>query len=86
MMATVLKDPRRYFEAVQMCASEAGARPVCLYPGGDQSLQSVVFPSLRTFETLEPPADMSWELFASIVDQVPDVALVVLQVCGDPFR
>ena len=39
----------------------------------------------RTFEALEPPADMSWELFTSIVDQVPDVARVVLHGVGEPM-
>ncbi|MDR7040448.1 MoaA/NifB/PqqE/SkfB family radical SAM enzyme [Methylobacterium sp. BE186] len=39
----------------------------------------------RTFETLEPPADMSWELFTRIVDQVPNVARVVLHGVGEPM-
>ena len=39
----------------------------------------------RTFEALEPPADMSWELFTSIVDQVPDVSRVVLHGVGEPM-
>ena len=39
----------------------------------------------RTFEALEPPADMSWELFTSIVDQVPDVARAVLHGVGEPM-
>ena len=78
MTATALKDPRRYFEAVQTRASEAGARPVCLYLEVTNRCNLLCETCPRTFETLEPPADMSWELFASIVDQVPDVARVVL--------
>ena len=39
----------------------------------------------RTFEALEPPADMSWELFTRIVDQVPDIARVVLHGVGEPM-
>ena len=39
----------------------------------------------RTFEELEPPADMSWELFTRIVDQVPDIARVVLHGVGEPM-
>jgi hypothetical protein len=31
---------------------------------------------------LEPPADMSWELFTRIVDQLPKVARVVLHGVG----
>ena len=39
----------------------------------------------RTFEALEPPADMSWELFTRIVDQVPNMARVVLHGVGEPM-
>ena len=39
----------------------------------------------RTFEDLEPPADMSWELFTRIVDQVPNIARVVLHGVGEPM-
>jgi MoaA/NifB/PqqE/SkfB family radical SAM enzyme len=39
----------------------------------------------RTFEALEPPADMSWELFTKIIDQVPTVARVVLHGVGEPM-
>ncbi len=31
------------------------------------------------------PADMSWDLFASIVDQVPDLARAVLHGVGEPM-
>ncbi len=39
----------------------------------------------RTFETLEPPADMSWALFTRIVDQLPNVSCVVLHGVGEPM-
>jgi MoaA/NifB/PqqE/SkfB family radical SAM enzyme len=39
----------------------------------------------RTFEELEPPADMSWELFTRIVDQVPGIARAVLHGVGEPM-
>ena len=39
----------------------------------------------RTFEDLEPPADMSWELFTSIVDQAPTMARAVLHGVGEPM-
>src|SRR5262249_10093279 len=34
---------------------------------------------------LEPPADMSWQLFTSIVDQFPHIARVVLHGVGEPM-
>jgi MoaA/NifB/PqqE/SkfB family radical SAM enzyme len=39
----------------------------------------------RTFEALEPPADMSWDLFTRIVDQVPGVKRAVLHGVGEPM-
>jgi MoaA/NifB/PqqE/SkfB family radical SAM enzyme len=39
----------------------------------------------RTFEALEPPADMSWELFTRIVDQAPGVKRAVLHGVGEPM-
>jgi hypothetical protein len=39
----------------------------------------------RTFEALEPPADMSWLLFTSMVDQFPKIARVVLHGVGEPM-
>ena len=71
---TVVKDPRRYFEAVETRATQATAPPVCLYLEVTNRCNLLCATCPRTFETLEPPADMSWELFTSIVDQVPDEA------------
>ena len=85
MTATALKDPRRYFEAVQPRATEANAPPVCLYLEVTNRCNLLCETCPRTFEELEPPADMSWELFTSIVDQVPDVARVVLHGVGEPM-
>ena len=39
----------------------------------------------RTFEELEPPADMSWELFTRIVDQMPNLSRAVLHGVGEPM-
>ena len=39
----------------------------------------------RTYEELEPPADMSWELFTSIVDQVPGLQRAVMHGVGEPM-
>lgn len=85
MTATTLKDPRRYFEAVQQRATAANAPPVCLYLEVTNRCNLLCETCPRTFEALEPPADMSWELFTRIVDQVPDVARVVLHGVGEPM-
>jgi MoaA/NifB/PqqE/SkfB family radical SAM enzyme len=87
MTASVaLKDPRRYFEEVGGGrSSEAQAPPVCLYLEVTNRCNLLCETCPRTFEELEPPADMSWELFTSIVDQVPNVARVVLHGVGEPM-
>ena len=84
--ATALKDPRRYFEEVGASrADTAEAPPVCLYLETTNRCNLLCETCPRTFETLEPPADMSWELFTRIVDQVPNVARVVLHGVGEPM-
>jgi MoaA/NifB/PqqE/SkfB family radical SAM enzyme len=85
MTTTVLKDPRRYFEAVEQRAGQAVAMPVCLYLEVTNRCNLLCETCPRTFEELEPPADMSWELFTRIVDQVPDIARVVLHGVGEPM-
>ncbi len=84
--ATALKDPRRYFEGIDADRSRrAEAPPVCLYLEVTNRCNLLCETCPRTFETLEPPADMSWDLFTRIVDQVPDVARVVLHGVGEPM-
>ena len=86
MSATTALDPRRYFEAVAAERSdEAEKPPVCLYLEVTNRCNLLCETCPRTFEELEPPADMSWELFTRIVDQVPDVARVVLHGVGEPM-
>ncbi|MBV9539579.1 MAG: radical SAM protein [Acidisphaera sp.] len=80
-----LKNPRRYFEDVQTEGRTAADMPVCLYLEVTNRCNLLCETCPRTFEALEPPADMSWELFTSIVDQVPDVARVVLHGVGEPM-
>jgi len=81
-----LRDPRRYFEEVDNTrAREAAAPPVCLYLETTNRCNLLCETCPRTFEELEKPADMSWELFTSIVDQVPNVARVVLHGVGEPM-
>jgi len=78
-------DPRRYFEAVAARDSVAEAPPVCLYLEVTNRCNLLCETCPRTFEALEPPADMSMELFRRIVDQVPGVARVVLHGVGEPM-
>jgi len=65
-------DPRRYHESVTGERTEVAQRPpVCLYLEVTNRCNLLCTTCPRTYEELEPPADMSWELFTSIVDQVP---------------
>ena len=84
MSATTLRDPRRYFEAVAERSIDA-APPVCLYLEVTNRCNLLCETCPRTFETLEPAADMSWELFTRIVDQVPSAARAVLHGVGEPM-
>ena len=66
--------------------SEIAVRPpVCLYLEVTNRCNLLCTTCPRTYEELEPPADMSWELFRSIVDQVPDLARAVLHGVGEPM-
>ena len=86
MSAATLRDPRRYFEAVAARrARTAEADPVCLYLEVTNRCNLLCETCPRTFETLEPPADMSWSLFTRIVDQYPNIARVVLHGVGEPM-
>ena len=84
-----LADPiiaRRYFETVGKERSRiAQAPPVCVYLEVTNRCNLLCKTCPRTFETLEPPADMSWELFTSIVDQLPGLARAVLHGVGEPM-
>jgi MoaA/NifB/PqqE/SkfB family radical SAM enzyme len=83
---SALKDPRRYFEAIDPARDAVAAQPpVCLYLEVTNRCNLLCETCPRTFETLEPPADMSWELFNRIINQVPDVARVVLHGVGEPM-
>ena len=79
-------DPRRYFEAVGDARGEvAEQEPVCLYLETTNRCNLLCETCPRTFEDLEPPADMSWPLFTRIVDQFPQIARVVLHGVGEPM-
>src|SRR5688572_6084797 len=79
-------DPRRYFESIGARRSEVSAgKPVCLYLETTNRCNLLCTTCPRTYEELEPPADMSWELFTSIVDQVPNLQRAVLHGVGEPM-
>ena len=79
-------DPRRYFESIGPARPQhAEAPPVCLYLEVTNRCNLLCETCPRTFEELEPPADMSWELFTRIVDQVPNLARAVLHGVGEPM-
>lgn len=79
-------DPRRYFAHIAAERSPiAEAEPVCLYLETTNRCNLLCTTCPRTFEPLESPGDMSWELFTSIVDQFPNIARVVLHGVGEPM-
>ena len=79
-------DPRRYFESVEDTrAALPDRRPVCLYLETTNRCNLLCTTCPRTYEELEPPADMSWELFTSIVDQLPGLERAVLHGVGEPM-
>jgi MoaA/NifB/PqqE/SkfB family radical SAM enzyme len=78
--------PGRYFEHVdEHRGPRAEDEPVCLYLETTNRCNLLCTTCPRTFEHLEEPADMSWELFTSIVDQFPRIARVVLHGVGEPM-
>src|SRR5882672_4086537 len=79
-------DPRRYFESIAKIRSEnAASRPVCVYLETTNRCNLLCTTCPRTYAELEPPADMSWDLFTSIVDQIPRLHRAVLHGVGEPM-
>src|SRR5271154_6111416 len=78
-------DPRRYFESVHADSEVPEHDPVCLYLETTNRCNLLCTTCPRTYAELEPPADMSWELFTSIVDQLPDLQRAVLHGVGEPM-
>lgn len=79
-------DPRRYHEQADARRRPVAQRPpVCLYLETTNRCNLLCTTCPRTYEELEPPADMSWELFTTIVDQVPDLSRAVLHGVGEPM-
>ena len=78
--------PNRYFERADPELKLTVDRdPVCLYLETTNRCNLLCETCPRTFEDLEPPADMSWELFTRIVDQFPRIERVVLHGVGEPM-
>src|SRR5437588_10482583 len=79
-------DPRRYFESVEEGRSgHAPRQPVCVYLETTNRCNLLCTTCPRTYAELEPPADMSWQLFTSIVDQIPNRQRAVLHGVGEPM-
>jgi len=79
-------DPRRYFESVDARRGQKAERlPVCIYLETTNRCNLLCTTCPRTYAELEPPADMSWALFTSIVDQIPHLERAVLHGVGEPM-
>lgn len=79
-------DPRRYHETAPAYVGTHSPRPpVCLYLETTNRCNLLCTTCPRTYVELEPPADLSWELFVSIVDQLPDLQRAVLHGVGEPM-
>lgn len=76
----------RYHEAADPALAPVTQKPpVCLYLETTNRCNLLCTTCPRTYEELEPPADLSWELFTKIVDQIPNLARAVLHGVGEPM-
>jgi radical SAM protein with 4Fe4S-binding SPASM domain len=79
-------DPHRYHESADPAFAPISAQPpVCLYLETTNRCNLLCTTCPRTYEELEPPADMSFDLFRKIVDQTPRLARAVLHGVGEPM-
>ena len=77
---------RRYFQKPEeQLVAVADHEPVCLYLETTNRCNLLCTTCPRTYEQLEPEADMPWELFTSLIDQYPNIARVVLHGIGEPM-
>ncbi len=77
---------RHYFEKPEaQLSSVVQHEPVCLYLETTNRCNLLCTTCPRTYEQLEPEADMPWELFTSLIDQYPNIARVVLHGVGEPM-
>jgi MoaA/NifB/PqqE/SkfB family radical SAM enzyme len=84
-MSTATLAPHRYFERIATRASAAEQDPICVYLETTNRCNLLCTTCPRTYEELEPPADMSWDLFRRIVDQLPRIERAVLHGVGEPM-
>ncbi len=83
---TSVLDPRRYHEAAGgERAAVAPQLPVCLYLEVTNRCNLLCVTCPRTYADLEPPADLSWDLFTRIVEQAPNLSRAVLHGVGEPM-
>jgi MoaA/NifB/PqqE/SkfB family radical SAM enzyme len=79
-------NPARYHEGIDdATGAVATGDPVCLYLETTNRCNLLCTTCPRTYAELEPEADMSWDLFTRIVDQVPNIARAVLHGVGEPM-
>ena len=76
---------QRYFERAGVRAATAEHAPICVYLETTNRCNLLCTTCPRTYEELEPPADMSWHLFRKIVDQLPNIERAVLHGVGEPM-
>jgi MoaA/NifB/PqqE/SkfB family radical SAM enzyme len=77
---------RRYFEKPEdELSSRVDTEPICLYLEVTNRCNLLCTTCPRTYEQLEPEADMSWELFTKIVSGVDHLQRVVLHGVGEPM-
>ncbi|WP_263374788.1 radical SAM protein [Granulicella aggregans] len=77
---------RRYFQKPEEALLPvANHEPVCLYLETTNRCNLLCVTCPRTYEQLEPEADMPWEMFTSLIDQYPNIARVVLHGIGEPM-
>jgi radical SAM protein with 4Fe4S-binding SPASM domain len=86
MSSSAAVHPHRYHDSVPDARTDEAVRPpVCLYLEVTNRCNLLCTTCPRTYEELEPPADLSWDLFTRLVDQVPDLARAVLHGVGEPM-
>lgn len=64
----------------------ASAAAICLYLGTSDRHNVLRTSCRRAYETLEPEADISWEVPTRVVDQRSDIVRLVHHGIGEPMR
>ena len=79
-----MNEMRRYFEKPEdELRARADSEPVCLYLEVTNRCNLLCTTCPRTYEELEPEADMSWDLFTSIVNQFDSIQRIRPQVVDE---